>query len=139
HGGGGLRLLPGKGPRLLLPRRRRAAGRQRVLAAAQRPVRLHGRGDRGGGKDVRGTGEELPGVGGGREAARFTRYNQAMKTLAAKRVRWTVKDYFRMADAGLFDGRRVELLDGEVIEVSAQGHLHMRSIAGTASMLLPVF
>src|SRR4051794_23178872 len=62
-----------------------------------------------------------------------------MKTLAAKRVRWTVKDYFRMADAGLFDGRRVELLDGEVIEVSAPGHLHMRSIAGTASMLLPVF
>jgi hypothetical protein len=40
-----------------------------------------------------------------------------MKTVAAKRVRWTVTDYFRMAEAGFFDDRRVELLNGEIIEV----------------------
>ena len=38
---------------------------------------------------------------------------------ATKRVRWTVQDYFRMSEAGVLDDRRVELLDGEIIEVLA--------------------
>ena len=33
-----------------------------------------------------------------------------------KRVRWTVKKYFALAEAGIIDGRRVELLHGEIIK-----------------------
>jgi len=62
-----------------------------------------------------------------------------MKLAPAKRIRWTVKDYFRMSDAGLFDGRRVELIEGEIIRVPAQGHLHRVAITKISSLLVPVF
>lgn len=35
--------------------------------------------------------------------------------------RWTHQEYARMADAGLFDGRRVELIEGEVVDMAAKG------------------
>jgi Uma2 family endonuclease len=62
-----------------------------------------------------------------------------MNLAPAKRLRWTVKDYFRMSEAGLFDGRRVELLEGEIIRVPAQGHLHRVAITKISGLLLPVF
>jgi Uma2 family endonuclease len=33
-------------------------------------------------------------------------------------VKWTVADFARIQDAGLFDGRHIELLDGELYEVT---------------------
>src|SRR5688572_635851 len=63
-----------------------------------------------------------------------------MKTLAAaKRVRWTVKDYFRMAEAGLLDDRRVELIDGEIIEVPAQANPHRTSVTKISRLLHNAF
>ena len=45
----------------------------------------------------------------------------AVATIAPpRRVKWARDEYQRMADMGLFDGKRVELIDGEVIEMSPQ-------------------
>lgn len=38
--------------------------------------------------------------------------------------RWTRDDYHRMAEAGLFRDQRVELIGGEVVEMSPQGNPH---------------
>lgn len=39
-------------------------------------------------------------------------------------VKWTVSDYHRMIEAGILDGRPVELLNGEIIEMSPEGEPH---------------
>ena len=62
-----------------------------------------------------------------------------MKAAFAKKVRWSVKDYFRMAEAGLFDDRRVELIHGEVIEVPAQATPHRAAVTNGANLLLSAF
>lgn len=38
--------------------------------------------------------------------------------------RWTADEYFAMAGIGLFDGQRVELLDGHILDMTAQGNPH---------------
>lgn len=43
-----------------------------------------------------------------------------MKTLA----KWSVEDYHRLIDAGILASRRVELLAGEIIEMSPESPLH---------------
>ncbi|WP_026100630.1 Uma2 family endonuclease [Synechococcus sp. PCC 7336] len=43
-----------------------------------------------------------------------------MKTLA----QWTVDDYHRMIEAGLFADRRVELLQGEIVEMPPENPTH---------------
>ncbi len=43
-----------------------------------------------------------------------------MKTLA----KWTVDDYHRMIEAGILNNRRVELLEGEILEMTPEGPLH---------------
>ena len=62
-----------------------------------------------------------------------------MEAALAKRVRWTVTDYFRMAEAGLFDDRRVELINGEVIEVPAQATPHRAAVTNLSHLLLTAF
>ena len=62
-----------------------------------------------------------------------------MKTAVVKRMRWTVDHYFRMSELGFFDDRRVELLNGEVIEVPAQATPHRAAITNTSALLLPAF
>ncbi len=44
-----------------------------------------------------------------------------MKTLA----KWSVEDYHRMIEAGILSDRRVELVEGEIIEMSPEGPLHV--------------
>jgi Uma2 family endonuclease len=39
-------------------------------------------------------------------------------------IKWTVADYHRIIDAGLLDDRRVELLNGEIVEMSPEGEPH---------------
>jgi Uma2 family endonuclease len=58
---------------------------------------------------------------------------------ALQHVRWTVKDYLRMSEAGVFDGRRVELLNGEIIEVQAQANPHRLAITKGSRALLEQF
>ncbi|MBD1931987.1 MULTISPECIES: Uma2 family endonuclease [Cyanophyceae] len=51
-----------------------------------------------------------------------------MKTLA----KWSVDDYHRMIEAGILRDRRVELLKGEIVEMSPEGepHAYFSSEAG---------
>ena len=62
-----------------------------------------------------------------------------MKTAVAKRVRWTVSEYFRMAETGVLGDRRVELLNGQVIELPAQAHAHRLAISKLNRLLNPAF
>ena len=56
-----------------------------------------------------------------------------------KRVRWTTKKYFALAAAGILDGRRVELLNGEIIKVPAQAHPHMLAVSKGSRLLHQTF
>src|SRR5262245_35306960 len=40
-------------------------------------------------------------------------------------IRWTRDEYYRLADLGLFVGRRVQLLNGEIIEMPAMKNPHV--------------
>jgi len=43
--------------------------------------------------------------------------------------RWTREEYERMAEAGVFEpGKRVELLDGEIFEMTPQGSYHVTAV-----------
>ena len=44
-----------------------------------------------------------------------------MTVIAAK---WTVNEYHQMVTAGILDGRSVELLNGEVVEMAPEGEPH---------------
>ena len=44
--------------------------------------------------------------------------------MTATLVRWTIDDYYRMIDAGLFVNRQVELLNGLVLEMASEGPEH---------------
>jgi Uma2 family endonuclease len=44
-----------------------------------------------------------------------------MSTIAAK---WSLQEYHQMLDAGILNDRRVELLQGEIIEMSPEGAAH---------------
>lgn len=39
-------------------------------------------------------------------------------------AKWTIEDYHRMVDIGLLDDRPVELLHGEIVEMSPEGEAH---------------
>lgn len=39
-------------------------------------------------------------------------------------AKWTLEQYHQMIAAGILDGRRVELLNGEIIEMSPEGEPH---------------
>jgi Uma2 family endonuclease len=62
-----------------------------------------------------------------------------MRTAVAKRVRWTVKEYFRISESGVLGDRRTELLNGELIEKPRQSTPHMASISKTARLLFQAF
>lgn len=54
--------------------------------------------------------------------------------------RWTREDYDRMIDAGIFaPGERVELIDGEIIEMSPQKSPHSTAKSLTADTLRVAF
>jgi hypothetical protein len=38
-----------------------------------------------------------------------------------KRYRFTVKDFERLHETGVFDDRRVELIEGEIVEMASIG------------------
>ena len=53
--------------------------------------------------------------------------------------RFTRDEYYRMADIGLFEDRRVELIDGEIIEMPAQRNDHAVAIELGSDALRRVF
>ena len=44
-----------------------------------------------------------------------------MSVIVAK---WTIDEYHRMIDAGILSDRKVELLNGEIVEIFAEGEPH---------------
>lgn len=54
-------------------------------------------------------------------------------------VRWTVEEYFRLSEAGVLEDRRVELLDGEIIEKAAQATPHRASVTKIIPLLFRTF
>lgn len=42
-------------------------------------------------------------------------------------AKWTVEDYHRIIAAGILEGRHVELLDGEIVEMPPEGESHAYS------------
>ncbi|MGH9763881.1 MAG: Uma2 family endonuclease [Blastocatellia bacterium] len=53
-----------------------------------------------------------------------------MQLLSEPRVHdWSRGEYYRMAKAGLFEGKHVELIEGQVIEMSPMGSLHATAVA----------
>jgi Uma2 family endonuclease len=52
-----------------------------------------------------------------------------------KKRRFNRAEYYKMAELGLFDGQRVELIDGEVIQMAPQMERHVVAIALVAKAL----
>jgi Uma2 family endonuclease len=52
---------------------------------------------------------------------------------------WTREDYYKMNDAGLFNGKRVELIEGQVIEMSAMHGPHATALTLAYETLSDVF
>jgi Uma2 family endonuclease len=50
-------------------------------------------------------------------------------------AKWSLDDYHQMIGAGLLDDRSVELIDGEIIEMSPEGVAHSFYCRGTAKYL----
>lgn len=56
------------------------------------------------------------------------------------RRRFTVDEYMKMAEAGILaEGERVELIGGDIIEMSPIGNPHEARTAGTHRLLAPLF
>ena len=53
--------------------------------------------------------------------------------------RWTRGEYHRMIEAGVLDGARVELIDGEIWDMAPQKRPHFRTIRAVAEALEEVF
>ncbi|MFN0121969.1 MAG: Uma2 family endonuclease [Blastocatellia bacterium] len=53
--------------------------------------------------------------------------------------RWTREEYYKMAEAGFFEGKRVELIFGEVIEMSPMGRPHVMAVKFGARTLEKAF
>lgn len=54
-------------------------------------------------------------------------------------LRWTKAEYYKLAEAGLFEGRRVELVRGEIIVMPAMSTPHWKSLVKADKLLQRVF
>lgn len=59
--------------------------------------------------------------------------------LAPQTHKWTVDEYYKMAEFGLFDDQRVELLEGVIVEMSAMGRPHVNTVRQVATVLETAF
>jgi Uma2 family endonuclease len=53
--------------------------------------------------------------------------------------RWNVDDFFRASEAGIFDSQRVELIEGELIDMPSQKDPHAWAISRLVRSLLEMF
>lgn len=56
-----------------------------------------------------------------------------------RRLKWTREEYYRLGELGMFRGKRVERIHGEIIEMSPQGWPHAVGKSKTADALRLVF
>lgn len=59
--------------------------------------------------------------------------------LELKPRRFTVEEYNKMAEAGIFAGERVDLIDGEILPLSAHDKLHSDSVALATNLLVRAY
>lgn len=52
-----------------------------------------------------------------------------------KKFHWTRDEYYRIAELGVFEGKRVELIEGEIIEMAPMGSIHATVIAIVSEIL----
>src|SRR3954453_13334581 len=58
-----------------------------------------------------------------------------MTLIEPRTFRWTREEYYKLYDQGMFDGRRVELIDGEIVEMPAQKDAHAWSVTAAQTAL----
>lgn len=63
----------------------------------------------------------------------------ATAELKSRQQSVTRDEFYRLLDSGAFLGRRVELIEGEIIEVAAQKNWHAMGIKFTEDQLIPAF
>ena len=56
-----------------------------------------------------------------------------------KTIRWTREQYYRMAELGFFRGKRVELIKGEIIEMSPMKSAHATAVSLAMAVLAESF
>ena len=56
--------------------------------------------------------------------------------MSLTRTKWTLDDYHRMVASGVLDDRPVELLRGEIVEMSPEGEAHAYLITETTTYLI---
>jgi len=65
---------------------------------------------------------------------------KAIKTNGAPRAyKWTVDEYYKLGELGLFDGKRVQLINGEIIEMSPMKSPHATSVRLVYEILRGIF
>lgn len=57
----------------------------------------------------------------------------------ARPWKWTREQYYKLGELGFFDGKRVELIRGEIIEMSPPGWPHTVATRKTADLLRAIF
>ena len=65
-----------------------------------------------------------------------------METFENETVRihlWTQEEYYQMAELGFFDGKRVELIEGEIIEMSPMNKPHATAVRIVLKLLREIF
>src|SRR6202790_1779088 len=65
--------------------------------------------------------------------------NASTQIRAPRLRRWNKDEYYQLLDLGMFDGQRVELIDGEIIQMPAQKNEHFIAITLTAEALEVAF
>jgi Uma2 family endonuclease len=63
----------------------------------------------------------------------------SQKDEGVKKHLWNQKEYYQMAELGFFHGKRVELIEGEIIEMSPMNKAHATSVRKTLDCLRLVF
>ncbi|QDU63932.1 hypothetical protein Pan216_48130 [Planctomycetes bacterium Pan216] len=53
--------------------------------------------------------------------------------------RWTCDEYQQMAELGLFENQRVQLIDGEILKMSPHGKRHAEAITSVTFVLVNIF
>jgi Uma2 family endonuclease len=56
-----------------------------------------------------------------------------------RRRRWTADEFYRLLDLGFFDEQRVQLIEGEILEMASQKNYHAIGIALTEDALRAAF
>ena len=62
-----------------------------------------------------------------------------MQTVEPTTRKWTREEYYQMGDLGFFQDQRVELIDGEIIEMAPQKDMHAAAVGLVRAAVEPLF